>query len=282
MARSRNIKPGYFKNEILAECSALARILFTGLWCEADREGRLEDRPKRLKAAILPYDECSVDDLIMELAQRGFVQRYEVAGNHYIQILNFLKHQQPHHKEVASTIPGPEVADKQLLTHAQAKQAPSMKQASANQSAPCPTDSLIPDSLNLIPDSLQKTCPAKPDLDDFGAWYKAYPRHEAPDDARKAWDKRLRAKELPPLAEMLAAIEWQKRSGCLKPEFADGRSLIPLPATYLNKGRFKDAAPAAPRSLAAVCLYCPEPALPSGYCLKHDADERQFLTRSAA
>jgi len=48
MARSRNIKPGFFRNEMLAECSPLARLLFAGLWCLADRFGRLEDRPKRI------------------------------------------------------------------------------------------------------------------------------------------------------------------------------------------------------------------------------------------
>jgi hypothetical protein len=55
VARSRNIKPGFFLNDELAECEPLARILFAGLWCIADREGRLEDRPKRIKAEVLPY-----------------------------------------------------------------------------------------------------------------------------------------------------------------------------------------------------------------------------------
>ena len=50
MARARNIKPGFFANENLAECDPLARLLFAGLWCLADREGRLEDRPKRIAA----------------------------------------------------------------------------------------------------------------------------------------------------------------------------------------------------------------------------------------
>ena len=39
MSRSRNIKPGFFKNEHLAECQPLARLLFIGLWTLADREG---------------------------------------------------------------------------------------------------------------------------------------------------------------------------------------------------------------------------------------------------
>ena len=49
MARARNIKPGFFKNEFLAEMPCEVRLLFIGLWTLADREGRLEDRPKRIK-----------------------------------------------------------------------------------------------------------------------------------------------------------------------------------------------------------------------------------------
>jgi len=107
MSRARNIKPGFFKNDQLAECHPLARILFAGLWCEADREGRLEDRPKRLKVECLPYDDCDVDVLLSDLAKRGFIQRYEVNGVAYIAIVEFLKHQNPHQRESASVIPGP-------------------------------------------------------------------------------------------------------------------------------------------------------------------------------
>jgi hypothetical protein len=49
MARSRNIKPGFFTNDELAECHPLGRLLFAGLWTIADKEGRLDDRPKKLK-----------------------------------------------------------------------------------------------------------------------------------------------------------------------------------------------------------------------------------------
>lgn len=107
MARSRNIKPGYFKNETLAECSPLARLLFAGLWCIADRSGRLEDRPKRIRVEVLPYDDGSVDDMLNELHAAGFILRYAVSGKRFIQVLNFAKHQTPHHKEPVSLIPSP-------------------------------------------------------------------------------------------------------------------------------------------------------------------------------
>lgn len=35
--RARNIKPGFFSNDLLPECEPLARLLFIGLWCMADK-----------------------------------------------------------------------------------------------------------------------------------------------------------------------------------------------------------------------------------------------------
>lgn len=137
MARSRNIKPGYFQNEDLAECDPLARILFPGLWCEADRAGRLEDRPKRIKAAVLPYDDCDVDVLLEQLRARGFIQRYEVNGKRYIQIVEFAKHQTPHMKEAASTIPAP-------CKHS----ASTVLEPDQNESSPSDSGFRIPDSSN--------------------------------------------------------------------------------------------------------------------------------------
>lgn len=141
MARSRNIKPGFFTNEVLAEVPPLGRILFQGLWCHADREGRLEDRPRKLKAEILPYDECDVDALLNVLAGKGFIIRYKTSQAQYIQVVNFTRHQNPHIKEPASVIPASEE-----------------HQTSTVQVSEIPEPAgLIPDSLNLIPDSRVST-----------------------------------------------------------------------------------------------------------------------------
>lgn len=109
MARLRTVKPGFFTNDLLAEVDPLGRLLFIGLWCIADREGRLEDRPRRIKAEVLPYDDVDVDGLLSALAARGFIVRYAAGGNQYIAICNFAKHQNPHIKENASTIPAPDL-----------------------------------------------------------------------------------------------------------------------------------------------------------------------------
>jgi hypothetical protein len=108
VARLRTIKPSFFLNEELSRVPPLGRLLFAGLWCIADRRGRLEDRPNRIKVEVLPYDKCSIDSLLKTLADNGFIERYEVDPEHrYIQIVNFEKHQNPHLKEAESTIPAP-------------------------------------------------------------------------------------------------------------------------------------------------------------------------------
>lgn len=93
MARIRTVKPDLFKNEALAELPVSARILFIGLFCLADKEGRLEDRPKRIKAEIFPYDNVDVHDQLTRLQSAGFIQRYEVGDLKVIQVVNFTKHQ---------------------------------------------------------------------------------------------------------------------------------------------------------------------------------------------
>ncbi len=144
MARSRNLKPSFFMNEVLADCSPLARILFAGLWTIADREGRLEDRPKKIKAALLPYDNCDAEELLCELDRSGFILRYEVEKSDYIQIVTFKIHQNPHQKEQPSLIPGPENA---VLV-------PDMPESCLVQDHDLPCLNPLPESLNPLPESL--------------------------------------------------------------------------------------------------------------------------------
>ena len=192
MARARNIKPGFFDNEVLGELPALTRLLFIGLWCLADREGRLQDRPKRIKKELLGYDDVTADDvdtMLQQLNDNEFIQRYEVAGEQYIQVRNFLKHQNPHCKEQPSVIPAPgedmglgvatTIRVKGRTGTAENSQDPRTYQTEKEQEntkaldmhsastvqvqekhGSCPADSLIPDS--LIPDSKNHMVVAKP------------------------------------------------------------------------------------------------------------------------
>lgn len=105
MARARLLKPGFFTNEDLLELPFEGRLLFAGLWCLADREGRLEDRPKRIKIELFPGDNIDVNALMDALNQRGFIHRYESGSQALVHIRSFGKHQKPHPREAASTLP---------------------------------------------------------------------------------------------------------------------------------------------------------------------------------
>ena len=141
MARSRNIKPGFFHNEDLVELPYEYRLLFIGLWCMADREGRLENRPKKIKMQIFPADDLDVSRAILGLSESRLITLYSVDNIEYIQIDNFLKHQHPHHKEAKSVIP------------------PLNTEGSPVKVSADPADSLLPitDSLLPITDSLNNT-----------------------------------------------------------------------------------------------------------------------------
>lgn len=124
MARIRTIKPQFFLNEQLAELSALTRLLYIGLWTQADREGKLIDRPKRIKAEIFPYENFDVEKGLNDLQKTGFIFRYKANVNIFdrvlapeqpvtevsiIKIVNFSKHQKiDKANEKESELPEPE------------------------------------------------------------------------------------------------------------------------------------------------------------------------------
>lgn len=113
MARIRTIKPEFFRHEQLAELPPLCRLLFIGLWTLADRFGRLQDRPKRIKVEVLPYDSGDIDKMLNTLAAAGFIIRYAVDGVRLIAIPSFELHQRFTGKEATTPecFPGPEKAE---------------------------------------------------------------------------------------------------------------------------------------------------------------------------
>lgn len=219
MARARNIKPGFFTNDVLAELDPLARILFAGLWTIADREGRLEDRPKKIKAQILPYDECNCDALLQALHGSGFILRYEVDGNRFIQIVKWGEHQNPHIKEAESTIPAP------------CKNSASTVQATTSTGT-SPADSLNPitDSLNLIPSSkpAARGDDYSPEFEEAWAGYPSRPG-ASKKESFKAWNARLKAGVA--VEDLIAGV---KRYARYVSEMKTEPQFIKQPATFFG------------------------------------------------
>ena len=68
----------------------------------------------------------------------------------------------------------------------------------------------------------------------FDRFWKAYPNKKGKKDAAKAFAK---AKDLPPIDELVAEVELQARSEEWR---KDGGQFIPHPATWLNRGGWMD------------------------------------------
>lgn len=111
MARSRTLRPDFFTSYKLATVSRDARLLFAGLWVEADDEGRLIDSPKMLAGAIFPHDDDvtprKVDGWIRALVDLDVLRRYESGSGRYLLITNFSEHQKPPHPTPSKLPPPP-------------------------------------------------------------------------------------------------------------------------------------------------------------------------------
>ncbi len=109
MARIRTVKPDLFRHEALFEAeqetSLPLRLVFIGLFCCCDREGRFEWRPRKLKLDVLPYDDIEFSRVLDALPTRGFIVKYEVSGVDYGCIPSFSRHQVINNRERASEYP---------------------------------------------------------------------------------------------------------------------------------------------------------------------------------
>lgn len=111
MARQRMLHPDFFTDPKVVRCSMAARLLFQGLWCLADRDGRLEADPLALKMRVLPGDSVDIAKLLGELEREGLVRLYSTAGKQLAWLPGFAKRQRPHPKEPKSELPGPDTAE---------------------------------------------------------------------------------------------------------------------------------------------------------------------------
>lgn len=253
MARARNIKPSFFQNEQLAELEPLERLFFIGLWTVADFRGCVEFRAKRLKVQLLPYDECCVEKIAINLERSGLIASYSVQGQPYIKILNFVKHQNPHknEREAGSTIPDIEANDNSFeekrndfreLGRFRTKTEKIGTNRDQNGTARADSLLLIPDSLLLNPSTPETgkataTPPqTKPDYPDwFLKIWELYPTRAGSNDKRKAYQAaNARAKEGRTPAELFAAVERYKffvvATGKVSTEY------VQQGATFFGKG----------------------------------------------
>lgn len=206
MARIRTIKPAFFLNETVAGLPFQWRLLFVGLWTQADREGRLEDRPARLKASLFPYDDLDVNDGLESLHRVGLITRYERGEVRVISIPTWLKHQQPHIREPLSDLP-------------------------SSSADPVPEPDR-PVGKGREGNGKEGVLGA---LARFERFWSLYPRKTAKDAARKEWLK------LQPNDELTETIVGKVQAYKASPQWLkDDGQYIPHARTWLHQKRWED------------------------------------------
>jgi hypothetical protein len=105
MARIRTIKPEFWTDEALSECSPTSRLLFIATWNFADDYGNLEASVRQLKAQVFPYDTLDITPLVQELVNAGLLIPYGHEGKNYLHIKGFDKHQKVEKKSAAKHPP---------------------------------------------------------------------------------------------------------------------------------------------------------------------------------
>lgn len=118
MARIRTVKPEFWTDEKVVECSIQARLLFIGMFNFADDNGNLVNSPKRIKMQVFPADALDCDPLLNELITHGLLTEYSVNGVSYLNIKGFTKHQKIN-RPTKSAIPDIEFSEDSLSTHEQ-------------------------------------------------------------------------------------------------------------------------------------------------------------------
>jgi hypothetical protein len=210
MARIRTIKPEFWRDEDLSKVGAEAALLAIGLLNHADDEGYFSANPKLIEADVFPLRELSgsVTGMLEELRSIGYIKVFIGSdGKRYGQVVNFEKHQVINKKSPSKI--------KDLCAEA--------------------VDSGIPTV--VLPAGKERKGKEQGKRDDaqFDAFWQAYPKKTAKDDARKAFDKRKPDAEM--LAQMLTALAVQTASPAWT---KDNGQFIPNPATWLNGGRWQD------------------------------------------
>ena len=245
--RIRSLKPEFFDSPSTAAAGPWARLLFMGMWCMADDWGVGPANPKELAASIFPNDDQwtskELPSLCKEVADSYGVVFYTHRGRPYFQIPTWEDHQitQRRAKRRYPTADDPESVLDQASPELPSirKEVPCEdKEKSSSEQGNRGSGEQGSRGTSAARKTTPKPKPVEPDT--FPDWYQAYPRHEGRAKAVEAYIKALStvdADTLHQAAVHTAAYHAREQTPA---------KYIPLPATWLNQGRWTDDSAKAP------------------------------------
>lgn len=115
MASGRIIKTQISISEQVNDLSIYAALLFTWMIPHADDFGRMPGGARKVKALVVPmrddFTSTKVEECLCEMHRSRLVQRYEIAGETFLEFPSWDEHQHGLHKRTTSKFPAPTNAD---------------------------------------------------------------------------------------------------------------------------------------------------------------------------
>lgn len=230
MGRIRTIKPDFFTDADVLALSALDRLFFIGIWTQADKAGRLHNRPWELKLRLMPDQEYDAEAGVQALVERGFLVSYsDSKGTEYLAVRTWEDHQRPHHTEAESRLPGPdngEVTVKHTLSNR------CLTPGREGKGKERKEYTLVSDKTLLGGKEDDEKPPSKAQYSEaFEEWYAAYPRKTQKAYAYKCYQRAL---------GRVAGSHLLERTKVFAGSPIAQTRFCPHPSTWLNQGRWED------------------------------------------
>ncbi|MFC3454046.1 hypothetical protein [Amycolatopsis speibonae] len=245
MGRMRTMKPEFFKSRSLAKVPREVRLMFAGMWTEADDHGNGVADPRLLKAALFPLDDDvepeHVSAFLRMLVASSHISLYAVGEETYFHIINFTKHQAAAYRRGEPKYPGVAAGQKVELDPA----CEGVQESAARTPKSAVTGNREQVTGNEEKDLATAAAPAVPVPDLFDAFWSNYPRKANKQQAKKAWPKAC--KKLSPERLVKAAAYWAGQWETAGVETQH----IPHASTFLNNERWNDEPPRSRTTPAA-------------------------------
>lgn len=98
MPTRRMIEPSFWQSESMGRLTIRQRLMFIGMFSNADDQGRLRASAPIVRASILPFDDVSLSDIeadILAIEREKCIKLYTVNDARYAQVLNWWTYQTP-------------------------------------------------------------------------------------------------------------------------------------------------------------------------------------------
>ncbi len=102
------IDPSIWQDENFGQLSMCARLLFIGLFSNADDEGKIRANDSYIRSTIFMYDDIALADVrqaVDEVATKvRSIELYEIDGNRYIQLKKWSEYQKQREERIQKSI----------------------------------------------------------------------------------------------------------------------------------------------------------------------------------